>query len=113
MIATKLFKNLINSLSGIRYALADKSFFLECALGIFLIPFILLHPNCNKFHKAAILAVYLLLLAFELLNTSIEKLCNRINLQYDEDIKEIKDIASAAVFLMLIILIGLIILIYI
>ena len=55
--------------------------------------------------KLVITLTYFLLLAFEILNTAIEKLCNKITKNYDMDIKKIKDLASASVFLILIILI--------
>ncbi len=56
-----------------------------------------------------ILSVYFLLLAFEILNTSIEKLSDKITKEIDLDIKNIKDLASAAVFVVLLILIILIV----
>ena len=55
--------------------------------------------------KLVITLTYFLLLAFEIFNTAIEKLCNKITKDYDKDIKQIKDLASASVFLILIILI--------
>ena len=54
------------------------------------------------------MTVYFLLLAFELVNTAIEELCNKITLEIDADIKKIKDISSASVFIILITLIILI-----
>jgi len=44
-------------------------------------------------------------LAFELLNTAIEKLSDKITKNFDEDIKKIKDISSASVFVILSLLI--------
>ena len=44
-------------------------------------------------------------LAFELLNTAIEKLSDKISKNFDADIKKIKDISSASVFIILILLI--------
>jgi diacylglycerol kinase (ATP) len=41
--------------------------------------------------------VLLLLLAVELLNTAIEKLCDRVTLERDEQIRRVKDMGSAAV----------------
>ena len=49
-------------------------------------------------------SVYFILLAFELLNTAIEKLSNKITKDYDIEIKEIKDLSSSAVFLILLLL---------
>ena len=45
-----------------------------------------------------------MLLAFELLNTAIEKLSDKISKKLDPDIKKVKDISSASVFVILILL---------
>ena len=50
------------------------------------------------------------ILAFELLNTAIEKLSDKVTKNFDEDIKKIKDISSASVFVILSLLIVLLIL---
>lgn len=44
-----------------------------------------------------LILVLLLLLAVELLNTAIEKLCDRVTLERDEQIRRVKDMGSAAV----------------
>ena len=58
--------------------------------------------------KLLIFTVYILLLTFEIINTAIEKLCDKITKELDEDIKIIKDLASASVFVVLLLLIILI-----
>ena len=104
----KLYNNFINSINGIKMALKENSFVLELIGGIFLLPY-LFFLDVSLLLKMLILAVYFLLLAFEILNTSIEKLSDKITKEVDEDIRMIKDLASAAVFVILIILIILII----
>ena len=104
----KLYKNLINSINGLKIALREHSFFLEIILGIFVIPYVLIIEISIKL-KLLIISVYFLLLAFELLNTSIEKLCDKITKNYDSDIKIIKDLASASVFVILLLFLCLII----
>jgi len=104
----KLYKNYINSLNGLKVVFVENSFIIELIGGIFLIPY-LFFLNHSLFLKLLILTVYFLLLAFEILNTSIEKLSDKISKEIDEDIRNIKDLASAAVFVVLIILIILII----
>ena len=47
-------------------------------------------------------------MALEIINSAIEILCNKITKQYDADIKKIKDLGSAAVFIILITLLALI-----
>ena len=103
----KFYFNLINSFNGIKIALKEHSFIAEILGGIILIPYIIfLHTSILL--KLLIITAYILLLAFEIFNTAIEKLCDKITKEIDDDIKAIKDLASAAVFLVLIILLILI-----
>ena len=100
----KLFFKLINSVNGLRIALKQHSFIAEIIGGFILIPYLIIADLDNVF-KLIIIAIYFLLLAFELLNTAIEKLSDKISLDFDSDIKKIKDISSASVFIILILLI--------
>ena len=104
----KICSNFLNSINGIKEALNEHSFFLELIGGLFLIPF-LIFIDTNFLIKILIIVIYFLLLAFELINTSIEKLSDKIKKDFDLDIKIIKDISSGAVFVVLVILIFLII----
>ncbi len=105
----KLFFNLLNSINGFKIALKEHSFILEIFGGFFLIPYLIISDLENVF-KLVIIVVYFFLLAFELLNTSIEKLSDKITKEFNTDIKIIKDLSSSAVFLILILLIFLLIL---
>ena len=105
----KLYKNFLNSINGIKIALKENSFVLELIGGIFIIPYVIFLET-SSLTKLLIITVYFLLLAFEILNTSIEKLCDKITKRKDQDIKKIKDLASSAVFVVLLILIFLLIL---
>lgn len=100
----KLFNNLLNSLNGLKIVIKENSFVLELILGIFLVPYVFL-SNIDFTHKIILSVLYFLLLVFEILNTSIEKLCDKITKEHDLDIKNIKDLSSAAVFLILLILV--------
>ena len=104
----KLYGNLINSLNGLKIVIKENSFILELIGGIFLILY-LFNTDISTLFKILILSVYFLLLAFEIFNTSIEKLCDKITKETDKDIKIIKDLSSASVFVVLFILIILII----
>ena len=104
----KLYVNLINSLNGLKIVIKENSFILELIGGIFLILY-LFNTDISTLFKLLILSVYFLLLAFEIFNTSIEKLCDKITKETDKDIKIIKDLSSASVFVVLFILITLII----
>ncbi len=100
----KLYSNLINSLTGLKIVFKESSFILELVLGVFLIPYIFL-SNIDLNYKIILSVLYFLLLAFEIMNTAVEKLCDRVTTDIDPDIKKIKDLSSAAVFLVLTLLV--------
>ena len=96
----KLYFNFINSINGLKVACKEHSFIIEILGGIILIP-CLIFLELNILFKLLIIFTYLLLLAFEIVNTAIEKLCDKITKEIDSDIKKIKDLASASVFVVL------------
>ena len=100
----KIFLNLINSINGLKITLTQHSFIAEILGGFVLIPYLVI-ADLNNIFKLIIIIIYFLLLAFELLNTAIEKLSDKITKNFDEDIKKIKDISSASVFVILSLLI--------
>ena len=107
----KLFLNFLNSINGLKIVFKESSFGLEIILGIVLIPYVLL-TDLIFIVKLLIISTYLLLLAFEIFNTAIEKLCDKITKKIDPDIKKIKDLSSASVFVVLITLIIQLILVF-
>ena len=104
----KFYLNLINSINGLKIAFKEHSFIAEVLSGLFLIPYIII-TDLDNLLKLMIISIFFLLLAFELLNTAIEKLSDKISKEFDEDIKKIKDLSSSSVFIILIFLIILII----
>ncbi len=104
----KFYLNLINSINGLKIAFKEHSFIAEVLGGLFLIPYIII-TDLDNLLKLMIISIFFLLLAFELLNTAIEKLSDKISKEFDEDIKKIKDLSSSSVFIILIFLIILII----
>ena len=100
----KLYSNLINSLNGLKIVSKENSFILEIVFGVFLIPYIFL-SNIDFNYKIILSVLYFFLLAFEIINTAVEKLCDRITTDLDPEIKKIKDLSSAAVFLVLTLLV--------
>jgi len=94
-------KNLKNSLRGFKIALSDKSFTTEILLGFVLIPLVVAADVEEWGYKIGTILTYILLLAFELINTAIEKLCDRVTKEHDETIMAVKDMASASVFIVL------------
>ena len=104
----KLIKNFKNSVNGLKISLKEHSFILEIVGGFVLIPYLIISSIDINF-KLIIGSIYFLLLAFELLNTSIEKLSDKISKNIDKDIKKIKDLSSASVFAVLITLFAILI----
>ena len=102
----KLFKNFTNSLSGINVAFSDWSFRFELIFSFVLFPFLFFaFPTISLHEFFALLFTYAIILMAELFNTAIEILCDKICLNYDSRIKAVKDLASSAVFVMVLILI--------
>lgn len=99
-------RNLINSVSGIKVALRDKSFRFEIMLSFVLAPILLVSNKLEMHEKLNIVVAYIFVLIAELFNTSIEKLCDRVTSEYDIHIKSVKDISSAAVFLAIVLFIA-------
>jgi diacylglycerol kinase (ATP) len=86
------------SLAGLANAWrTERAFRLEATVLAAAVPVaFLLTPDF--FRRAELIACLLAVLAVELLNTSIEKLCDRTTPQIDPVIKIVKDMGSAAVF---------------
>ena len=85
---TKLYKNLINSLNGLKIVIREKSFVMELILGVFLLPYIFL-SNIEFNHKLFLLVLYFLLLATEIMNTAVEKLEDNTELRIKYLLKRI------------------------
>jgi diacylglycerol kinase (ATP) len=86
------------SLAGLASAWrTERAFRLESAVLAAAVPVAFLLAS-DFFRRAELIACLLAVLAVELLNTSIEKLCDRTTPQIDPVIKIVKDMGSAAVF---------------
>ena len=100
----KVFSNLLNSVNGLTIAFKEHSFILEIIAGIILIPFLII-VEIENINKILIIMTYSIMLAFELINTSIEKVSNKITKNFYLEINEIKDLSSSAVFIIFLLLI--------
>ncbi len=94
-----MWKKIKISLSGLFYAFNEKSFVYELILGLFIAGGFFL--NILNKNILIIFSLYVTVLSIEIINTAIEKLCNKITTSDDEQIREIKDLGSAAVFILL------------
>lgn len=108
----KIFSNLLNSVNGLKIAFKEHSFIMEIIVGIILIPFLII-AEIENIYKILIIMTYFILLAFELINTSIEKISDKITKNFDLEIKQIKDLSSSAVFIIFLLLIILLIVTFI
>lgn len=99
----KIFQSLKWSLSGIYQCFrAEKSFRLEVVLLIANCLICFLH-DIPAISFLCLSSLVILMMAFELMNSAIEKLADMISTEYNLTIKYAKDAGSAAVFLCLII----------
>jgi diacylglycerol kinase (ATP) len=95
---SSLLRATLASLEGIRAALrSERAFRQETLLLVLALPAsFALTPD--MFRRGELIASLLAVLAVELLNTGIEKLCDHTTPHLDPHIKVIKDMGSAAVF---------------
>jgi diacylglycerol kinase (ATP) len=100
----RLWRATINSWNGLVFAIRS-----EQAIRQELFAFLLALPlawfvGTTATRRVELVAVVLLLLAIELLNTAIEKLADRLTTDHDPRIGHIKDMGSAAVGVVLLII---------
>lgn len=87
----------VNSWNGLAFAVrSERAFREELAVLILALPLAWL-IGTTPARQLALVAVVLLLLAVELLNTAIEKLADRLTTDHDPQIGHVKDLGSAAV----------------
>lgn len=91
-------KKFIDAFNGILKGLNHKSVRIQFILGLLAIigGFII---RLDKNEWFAFILCIGLIIALEMINTSIEFLCDIVNPKYDEKIKTIKDISSGAVLI--------------
>lgn len=86
-----------NSFRGLRHALStERAVKQEFAALVFAGP-IAFALSKSAIEFIALIGVILILIAFELINTAIETLCDRVSGDYDEEIRNTKDVSSAAI----------------
>ncbi len=98
----KLYANLNYSLRGLSVSMSEHSIRLELLYLVFNVAYCIITKQTILVFVVFVSLALLVIMA-ELLNTAIELLSNKICPQKDEDIRNIKDIASAAVFVTVII----------
>ena len=93
----RIWKATINSRNGLAFALRSEQAIREEVVALMLaIPLSFL-VGATMMRRLELVAVVLLLLIVELLNTAIEKLADRLTTEHDLQIGRVKDMGSAAV----------------
>jgi diacylglycerol kinase (ATP) len=97
----RLYRATINSWNGLKAAIrTEAAFRQEVAVLLVSIPLAFVIGE-TAWTRLALVGVVVLLMVVELLNTAIEKLADRVSLEFDFQIGTVKDIGSAAVGLSL------------
>ena len=97
----RLLKATLNSWNGLRAAARSEQAFREEIVALLIaIPAAFL-VAAGTWHRIALIGVIVLLMIVELLNTAIEKLSDHVTPEHHDAIGRIKDMASAAVGLSL------------
>jgi diacylglycerol kinase (ATP) len=93
----RLWRATINSWNGLIFATRSEQAIREELFALLLALPLAWLVGATAVRRVELVAVVLLLLAVELLNTAIEKLADRLTTDHDPQIGHIKDMGSAAV----------------
>jgi diacylglycerol kinase len=93
-----LFRAFINAFHGIKYALRERSFFIQVIIGFFAIIFAFI-LNLSFAETAVVIILSILVLVSEILNTVIEKALDVVSKEQNPEVAKIKDLAAAGVLI--------------
>ena len=99
----RLFLATINSWNGLKFAVRSEQAIREELVALLLAIPLAFIVGTTAVRRLELIVVVLLLIAVELLNTAIEKLADRLTREIDPQIRDVKDMGSAAVLAALII----------
>lgn len=99
----RLWRASVNSWNGLTFATRSEQAFREELVALVLALPLSFVIGTTAVRRVELVAVVLLLIVVELLNTAIEKLADRLTLDQDPQIGRVKDMGSAAVGGMLLI----------
>jgi diacylglycerol kinase (ATP) len=100
----RLWRATINSWNGLIFAIRSERAVREELFAVLVALPLAWLVGATAVRRVELVAVVLLLLAVELLNTAIEKLADRFTTDHDPQIGHIKDMGSAAVGVVLLII---------
>jgi diacylglycerol kinase (ATP) len=99
----RIYKAFWNSMAGFSHAIrTEKAVTQEAGLLLLAIP-LAFFVGAGLWQRVALVSVVLLIMAVELLNTCVEKLCDHVTPELHPQIKVVKDMGSSAVFCTLVI----------
>lgn len=91
-------KKFLNAYNGILLGLKDKSILLQVIIGLLVLVISFLFKISYLDFIFVLILIFMVVIT-EILNTSIEEICNLITLEHNLKVKKIKDLAAAAVML--------------
>jgi diacylglycerol kinase len=94
-----LFEATTTALNGLKILAREKAFKRELVLAFLAVAALVVEPNSFAF---GLIFIVFLILTLEAVNTAIEKVCDFMQPQMDERIKEIKDLAAAAILILIV-----------
>lgn len=86
------------ALNGLRLVLHERNFRIHI-LAFILVCFAGFYFNINKSEWLAIFIISSVVFSLEIVNTAIEKLCDRLSVEEDTQIKKVKDLSAASVLI--------------
>ncbi len=99
----RLYLATINSWNGLKFAVRSEQAIREELVALVLAIPLAFIIGTTAARRLELIVVVLLLIAVELLNTAIEKLADRLTREIDPQIRDVKDMGSAAVLAALVI----------
>jgi diacylglycerol kinase (ATP) len=93
----RLYLATINSWNGLKFAVRSEQAIREELVALLLAVPLAFIIGTTAVRRLELIVVVLLLIAVELLNTAIEKLSDRLTREIDPQIRDVKDMGSAAV----------------
>lgn len=99
----RLIRAIFHSYKGLRAAISSEAAFQQEALVLAIAIPLSFFITTSPWKQCALIAVILLIMIVELLNTAVEKLADLVNPDFHPEIGRIKDMGSAAVSLAIII----------
>jgi diacylglycerol kinase (ATP) len=93
----RLYLATINSWNGLKFAVRSEQAIREELVALLLAIPLAFVIGTTPVRRLELIVVVLLLIAIELLNTAIEKLSDRLTREIDPQIRDVKDMGSAAV----------------